>query len=155
MTRVGMMEPRFVDAMPATLDDGVLYVSMLFNTVVHRCCCGCGTRVVTPLSPVEWRLEYDGRAVSLYPSIGNHQYRCKSHYWIRQNRVEWSDAWTTREIDEGRATTHRARRAWYDRREPVQQEAHSHSKHGSTTPPTPTWWDQFISRWRESGDDGS
>lgn len=56
MTRIVIMEPRFVDAMPATLHDGVLYVSMFFNTVVHQCCCGCGTRVVTPLSPVEWRV---------------------------------------------------------------------------------------------------
>lgn len=149
MTRIAMMEPRFVEAMPATLDDGVLYVSMLFNTVVHKCCCGCGARVVTPLSPVEWRLEYDGCAVSLYPSIGNHQYRCKSHYWIRQNRVEWSDVWTTREIDEGRATTHRARHAWYDGREPGRQEAQSQSKYGSSdTAPARNCWERFISRWR-------
>jgi hypothetical protein len=25
--------------------------------------------------------------VSLYPSVGNWKYACKSHYWIRQNRV--------------------------------------------------------------------
>ena len=61
----------FVDHIPEQLDDGVLYVSMRFGTVVHRCACGCGEVVVTPLGPVEWRLTYDGRTISLEPSIGN------------------------------------------------------------------------------------
>ena len=60
----------FVDHIPEQLGDGVLYVSMRFGTVVHRCACGCGKEVVTPLGPAEWRLTYDGRTVSLEPSIG-------------------------------------------------------------------------------------
>ena len=65
----------FVDHIPEELDDGVLYVSMRFGTVVHRCACGCGEEVVTPLGPVEWRLTYDGKAVSLEPSIGTGVFR--------------------------------------------------------------------------------
>ena len=46
---------KFVDYIPQQLDDGVLYVSIGFGTVVHRCACGCGEEVVTPLGPAEWR----------------------------------------------------------------------------------------------------
>jgi hypothetical protein len=40
------------------------------------------------LSPAKWRLikMADG-SVSLEPSIGNGNYACQSHYWIRENRV--------------------------------------------------------------------
>ena len=48
----------FVDYIPEQLDEGVLYVSIRFGTVVHRCACGCGDEVVTPLGPAEWRLTY-------------------------------------------------------------------------------------------------
>ena len=41
----------FVDHIPEQLDDGVLYVSIRFGTVVHRCACGCGEEVVTPSRP--------------------------------------------------------------------------------------------------------
>ena len=41
----------FVDFVPKRLDDGVLYVSIRFGTAVHRCACGCGEEVVTPLGP--------------------------------------------------------------------------------------------------------
>ena len=36
-----------------------------------RCCCGCGEEVVTPFSPAQWQMSFDGEAVSLHPSIGN------------------------------------------------------------------------------------
>ena len=52
---------KFVDSIPEELEDGVLYVSVPFGTVVHKCACGCGEEVVTPLGPAEWRLTYDGR----------------------------------------------------------------------------------------------
>ena len=67
----------FVDHIPEQLDDGVLYVSIRFGTVVHRCACGCGEEVVTPLGPAEWRLTYDGRTVSLEPSVGNWSFPCR------------------------------------------------------------------------------
>lgn len=44
---------------------------------------------VTPLSKAEWRLERDGQLVSLYPSIGNWNYDCKSYYYIEENRIRW------------------------------------------------------------------
>ena len=71
------------------MEEKTLYVSVEFGTVIHKCCCGCGNEVVTPLSPDDWKLAFDGRSISLYPSIGNWSFPCRSHYWIRNNRVEW------------------------------------------------------------------
>lgn len=95
--------PVFVDSAPDQLEDGVLYVSEKYRTVIHKCCCGCGEEVVTPLSPVEWRLHKEGATVSLYPSIGNWDYKCKSHYLIIKNQVVWAGALSKRGIDLARA----------------------------------------------------
>lgn len=81
---------KFVDLVPNCLESGVLYVSIAHGTAVHRCCCGCGLEVVTPLRPTDWRITFDGETVTLHPSIGNWQFPCKSHYWIRNGKVEWS-----------------------------------------------------------------
>lgn len=61
---------------------------------MHLCACGCRTKVVTPISSTEWRLIYDGESVSLYPSIGNWQFPCQSHYWIRRNEIRWAREWS-------------------------------------------------------------
>ena len=82
----------FVRLMPnqGELVDGVVYVSIPMRLVMHNCCCGCGTEVSTPLAPTFWELRFDGVTVSLYPSIGNRQMTCRSHYWIIRNRVSWA-----------------------------------------------------------------
>jgi|GEM_PF-1496866 len=80
---------KFVDSVPDMLEEDVLYVSIRFRTVIHKCCCGCGNQVVTPLSPSDWKLTFDGRSISLCPSIGNWKFPCQSHYWIKCNKVEW------------------------------------------------------------------
>jgi hypothetical protein len=84
------VEHRFVETAPDNLDDGVVYVSIPYATALHRCACGCGTEVVTPLSPGGWTLIFDGRSVSLHPSIGNWNFPCRSHYWIRHGRIQWA-----------------------------------------------------------------
>lgn len=81
---------RFVEFIPRELEPGVLYVSIEYATCVHACACGCGSRVVTPLSPDDWRLAFDGDTVSLLPSIGNWAFQCESHYWIRNDEVVWA-----------------------------------------------------------------
>ncbi|GGZ73370.1 MULTISPECIES: DUF6527 family protein [Streptomyces] len=93
----------FVHYIPEKLDTGVLYVSLPFTTVIHLCCCGCGSQVVTPLSPTDWRLTFDGASISLNPSIGNWSYPCQSHYWIRDSMVHWAERWTPRQIEAARA----------------------------------------------------
>ena len=68
---------------------GELYVSMKYGVVVHFCPCGCGQLSEITLSPERWHLTYDGEFLSLNPSIGNSRLRCRSHYWIRYNKVVW------------------------------------------------------------------
>lgn len=88
----------FVDVVPDTIEPQTLYVSIKYRTAIHLCCCGCGGEVVTPLDPKEWKLIYDGESVSLSPSIGNWSTTCKSHYWITNNTVRWSNHWTADQI---------------------------------------------------------
>lgn len=103
MTRINSLEHKFVDHIPDILDDGVLYVSIPFATAVHRCCCGCGSEVVTPLDPTDWRMTFDGKSISLYPSIGNWSFDCQAHYCIHRNQVRWARRLSKDEIEEGRA----------------------------------------------------
>ena len=92
----------FVDYIPDDLKEGIIYISVMFATVAHKCCCGCGNEVVTPLSPTDWELIYDGESISLYPSIGNWSFACCSHYWIKRNNVKWAGQWSQKEINAGR-----------------------------------------------------
>lgn len=88
--RVDRVEPRFVEFVPEVLEDGVLYISVAYGAVVHRCCCGCGEKVSTPLSPAQWKITYDGETASLSPSVGSGWLPCNSHYFITRNQVRWA-----------------------------------------------------------------
>ena len=104
----------FVEFIPDVLREDTLYISVQYATVVHKCCCGCGHEVVTPLSPTDWTLIYDGRSISLDPSIGNWGFECQSHYWIRGSRVRWAPRWSKREIDAGRARDRFAKERYFN-----------------------------------------
>ena len=92
----------FVEFIPDDLKDRTLYISITYCTAAHKCCCGCGSEVVTPLSPTDWKLTFDGETITLHPSIGNWGFKCQSHYWIRDSRVRWARRWSREEIDAGR-----------------------------------------------------
>ena len=104
----------FVDYIPEELDDSVLYVSIRFGTVVHRCACGCGEEVVTPLGPAEWKLTYDGRTISLAPSIGNWSFRCRSHYWVDEGSVRWARGFSGDEVALVRKEARKRRSGYYE-----------------------------------------
>jgi hypothetical protein len=106
-------EHRFVEFIPEKLEEGVLYVSMTYATALHRCACGCGCEVVTPLSPTFWRMTFDGETISLYPSIGNWNLPCRSHYWIDRSRVRLARLWTDDEIVEARRQDAEMRARYY------------------------------------------
>jgi len=97
VSRVSRIVPTFVETFPAQLQQGVLYVSATYSTAAHLCCCGCGEEAVTPLSPAQWVLTFDGR-VSLRPSIGNWTLPCRSHYVIEGGHVRWARASSDTEI---------------------------------------------------------
>jgi hypothetical protein len=96
------LQHRFVEYIPERLEEGVLYISIEYMTVTHLCCCGCGQEVSTTLSPTDWRLIFDGKTVSLEPSIGSWNLPCQSHYFIARNRVLWARKWSDAEIESGR-----------------------------------------------------
>lgn len=104
----------FVEFIPSVLEDGTVYVSIRFATSAHKCLCGCGSKVVIPLSPTGWELRFDGKTISLYPSIGNWNLSCKSHYWIRRNGVIRARRWSQEEIDEGRASERAERQEYFE-----------------------------------------
>lgn len=113
----------FVDTMPEAPDPGVVYVSLAYSTAVHLCACGCGLEVVTPLSPTDWQIAYDGETLSLIGgddavsragSIGNWSFPCRSHYLIRRGRVQWRRPWLPAAVDAGRAADRLARQERLD-----------------------------------------
>lgn len=106
MKRQITLKHEFVEYIPDKLKDGAIYVSLAFATVAHKCCCGCGNEVITPLSPTDWKLIFDGESISLYPSIGNWNFTCRSHYWIKCNTVKWAPQWSQAKINAWR--THEA-----------------------------------------------
>jgi hypothetical protein len=83
----------FVELIPDVLEDGVLYISISHCVAVHKCVCGCGNEVVTPIAPSGWELSFDGETVSLSPSIGNGYLACRSHYWIQRNQLRYVKTW--------------------------------------------------------------
>lgn len=102
MTATTVLVHEFVEFIPSDLQPGVLYISMAYATAAHRCCCGCGKEVVTPLTPTDWQMTFDGETVSLSPSVGNWSFPCQSHYWVRRNKVQWAPKWSREQIDAGR-----------------------------------------------------
>jgi hypothetical protein len=107
------LAPQFVEAIPESLEFGVIYVSMTFATAIHQCACGCGREVVTPFSPTDWKLSFDGENVTLEPSIGNWSFPCRSHYWIRGGKVRWAGSMSQHRIDEGRAHDRALKASYY------------------------------------------
>ncbi len=91
----------FVKNIPEKIDDGIIYISMEYATAIHKCCCGCGNQVVTPFSPTDWKITFDGSTITLFPSIGNWNFPCQSHYWITNNEVVWAPKWSREQIKNG------------------------------------------------------
>jgi hypothetical protein len=113
MIRHHRLEHRFVTSIPRQLEPGVLYVSIESATAIHACCCGCGEEVVTPLTPTDWQLTFDGETVSLWPSIGNWSFPCRSHYVIERSEVIEALPWSDRRISQGRFRDRLAKSRYY------------------------------------------
>lgn len=96
------IQHKFVEFIPNSPQEGILYISINYKTAVHLCICGCGNKVVTPISPTDWEIRFNGKTVSLFPSIGNWNFKCKSHYFIIQNKIFKARKWEDWEIEKGR-----------------------------------------------------
>jgi hypothetical protein len=150
MMRYQTLEHRFVRNVPRELERGVLYISMDYATAVHSCCCGCGDRVVTPFTPTDWRMTFDGESISLYPSVGNWNQKCRSHYVIQQNRVLEANGWSNSQIDTEVHRDKKAKAAYYSQQRDVQSGVASTAAGYISSPatqvnvrPVPSIWSRF------------
>lgn len=80
-------------ALPVVLD-GVFYIEDSTPYMAYKCPCGCGnvsmlTRNRDGYSGQCWRLEEREGKVSLSPSVLSSGFACKSHYFIRDNKIIW------------------------------------------------------------------
>lgn len=104
---------RHVTFLPKELESGVLYVSREYSVVGHLCACGCGNKVIIPLSPAAWSFTERDGLPTLRPSIGNWQLPCRSHYFVSEGRVEWAGQWTEQQIAAGKEAEKARREAYY------------------------------------------
>ncbi len=96
--KIKTIRSEYVRHLPEVLSEGILYICEEFNIAAHKCCCGCGEEVITPLNEAQWGVTKHGSTVSLWPSIGNWNYACRSHYWIRKNLIIEAAPMTNSEI---------------------------------------------------------
>ena len=131
------LKHQFVTTLPDVLEAGVLYVSVEYATSAHLCCCGCGAEVVTPLTPTDWKLTFDGETISLWPSVGNWYDKCRSHYIIEQNQVISAPPWSQKRIKAEWRRDREAKETYYAQEEPVVANPPATP---SIPPVAPSWW---------------
>lgn len=107
---------KFVELIPDVIENRVIYISLSYSTAIHKCLCGCGNEVVTPFSPRDWKLIFEGEFISLDPSVGNWSFKCQSHYWIIRNKVRWCEKWSSRRIDVTRKMDQQKKDAYYKKK---------------------------------------
>lgn len=112
-----------VHYMPRELKPGILYVSEEFAIAGHMCPCGCGNKIITPLGATDWSLTIEDGKPTLFPSIGNWQIPCKSHYWIDEGTIKWSYQWSEKQILAGRKREEQRRKVYYNNLEREERKA--------------------------------
>ena len=84
------------------LENGVLYIvdgalKDGMQRIQYNCPCGCGNTVMIPFvregqykreTPAWAYREKEGK-VTLSPSVFSTGFPCRSHYFIRENRISW------------------------------------------------------------------
>ena len=96
------LQHKFIENIPRDLEDNTIYISLEYCTAIHKCVCGCGNEVVTPISPTGWKLTFDVETISLSPSIGSWKLKCRSHYFITNNKIVIARNWDDEEIVESK-----------------------------------------------------
>jgi hypothetical protein len=134
-----MLQHKFVEFMPETLEEGILYISMEYCTAIHNCVCGCGNKVVTPISPTDWQLIFDGKSISLKPSIGNWNFDCQSHYWITNNNIQWAGKWDKSEIMKGRNADQHQKQNYFNQQNVTSRVSHDTEDH-KVVENKISWW---------------
>ena len=130
------LEHRFTAIIPDRLEPGILYVSMEYATGAHSCCCGCGEEVITPFTPTDWRMEFDGETISLSPSVGSWTLPCRSHYIIKRGKVIEAGRWSDEAVEAERRRDRASKARFYGDRSATPIPAHS-PNHAPSPPAAP------------------
>lgn len=104
-----------VGSIPETLQANTLYVTTDEDVAGHLCPCGCEREVITPLSSTDWSISFDRRGASLFPSIGNWTFPCRSHYFIWDGAVVWARDMSDKAIQQGRLRDRALKQRYYER----------------------------------------
>lgn len=112
--RLSALRLQRVEYMPKGLEPGILYVSEKFSTAAHLCACGCGAKIRTPLGPTEWSVKDTAAGPSVWPSVGNWQQACQSHYVIQDGKIVWGEKWSREQIAAGRRGEQKRRKAYFE-----------------------------------------
>ena len=89
MSKITEFSIQFIELMPEEIQEGVLYISLVYSTTCHKCFCGCGVETFAPISGDSgWALKNNAGVVSLTPSL-KQRLECQSHYYLTENKVIW------------------------------------------------------------------
>ena len=86
---------------------------------------------------------FDGKTVSLEPSIGNWSFPCQSHYYIRKNRIKWAPKWSREQIERGRLYDAHAKQSYFGGAETATEGS---APKPEIIRPKRTWW-QTVKKW--------
>jgi hypothetical protein len=141
------LRPEFTGTFPAALQVGVFYISIEFSTCAHLCACGCHQEVFTPLSAAQWAFTYNGKDVSLRPSVGNWALPCQSHYVLDRGHVHWTRQFSEAEIARNRSHDRRALEAdgWITDEEDFNRRRTFRNSSASSGP-SASWWRRLLDR---------
>jgi hypothetical protein len=131
----------FVQVIPDEVADDTLYISIDYGITIHKCMSGCGLDVALPLSPFQWKLIFDGDTVSLFPSVGNWSYPCRSHYWIERDTAVWAPAWSRAKIEASRSRDRALMESYFERASDVEH------RYEQTQPPWSQGWLARVKGW--------
>lgn len=99
--RIDEIKPVLVMELPKSVNDmkpGILYLKHNNDGTYesfHLCPCGCGEPVYLQYGGKGWDLKFSSvgaeglSSVTINPSIGCFDIPCKSHYFIRNNKIVW------------------------------------------------------------------
>lgn len=57
-----------------------------------------------------------GETISLSPSIGNWNFACQSHYFIRKSKIEFARIWSSDEINDGIKKDEKKKKSFFFKR---------------------------------------
>lgn len=103
-----------VGSIPEALQANTLYVTTDGDVAGHLCACGCGREVITPLSPTDWSITIGRRGATLFPSIGNWAFPCRSHYFIWDGAIVWARDMSAKAIEQGRRRDKARKQDYYE-----------------------------------------